>query len=166
MPARHRYKCLNFDRCPVYNGAPTRPATFIAMNAPMPECPNCGSRRLEDWGEAIETNVVGAQARTDIKNSDANLRRVAARYGMTNMSNKDGKSAKGSAASKPAIVSSNPEATINIGGYQVPLSQAASGSCVHMPGLAKPMSAAINQAAPKSSAMIKKMTNIVGEHKA
>lgn len=161
MPQRHRYKCLNY----AVPHVPSRPITFVAMNSPMPECPQCGSRRLEDWGEAWETGVVGGDAHADTKHTDATFRRVADRYGLTDMNNKDGQAVKRPAAPKP-VAGMQPGATVNIGGYQVPLSQAASGACVHMPGMAKPISAPINQSTPKHSPMMNKMTNVVAEHKA
>lgn len=164
MPARHRYKCLNYERCPCYNGASNKIPVFVAMNSPMPQCPHCGARRLEDWGEAIETGIIGGAARAHIQNSDANLRRVAERYGLADMNNRDGQAVKRAAPSAP----SSSGRTISVGGYQMPLESVASGACVNMPGLAKPIpvNPKASNAVPKNSPMMRQMTRVVGEHKA
>lgn len=90
MPARHTYKCLN-PRC---KPAKSRSITFVTMNSPQPTCPDCGSIKLEDWGEAHNVGFIGGETRR----IDAGLKDIASHHGLTNMSNKGGKAVKGSAA--------------------------------------------------------------------
>ncbi len=155
MPARHRYKCLN-NNCLSHTDQ-KKSMTFVALQSPQPTCPHCGAIKLEDWGEAI--NHMGGLS-DNSKNSDTNFKRVADRYGLTDMNNKDGQAVKRPANSAPA---SGP--TVKIGGIEVPISQAASGACVNMPNMAKSMTAPINQATPKNAPLMREMTRVVGEHK-
>lgn len=165
MPAKHKYKCLN----PNCSGPGNRSHTdlFSAMNSPMPECPSCGGRRLEDWGECVEREgwiritTAGPTNFDTVKRSDNNLRRVADRYGLTDMNNKDGQAVKRSPTPSAA-----PGPMVNVGGYQVPASVAASGGCMTIPGIGVPMKTEINKAEVKSSPMMKRMTRVVAEHKA
>lgn len=164
MPSRHRYKCLNPD-C---TGAPSRNYTglFSAMNNEA-ICPACESRKLQDWGETVEPEgwipVRATQANnfSTVQASESNLRRIADRYGMTNISNKDGRPAK-SWTPPPAV--NGP--TVSVKGVQVPYGHAVSGSCANLPQMAQPIP--VKQTAPSakgSSALLKKMTNIRAEHK-
>jgi hypothetical protein len=154
MPSRHRYKCLNHN-CPTYTDK-NKSLTFVAMNSPMPTCPHCSCIKLEDCGEAM--NIMGGLS-ANSQNSDSNFRRIADRYGLSDMNNKDGQAVKRSA---PEPVGG---ATVSIGGYQVPLASAASGACAHMPGMSVPMKAAVGQGSSKPSSMMKGMTRVVAEHK-
>lgn len=87
MPSKHTYKCLN-PRC---KPSKSRPITFKAMNSPQPTCPDCGSIKLEDWGEAVNVMSVGGETRR----IDSELKSIASHHGMSNMSNKGGKAVKG-----------------------------------------------------------------------
>ncbi len=156
MPARHRYKCLN-PNCPSMTRK-TKSMTFDAMNSPMPECPHCGSRRLEDWGVAV--NVMGGLS-DNSKNSDQNFRRIADRYGLSDMSNKDGQAAK-----RPAPAPKSNEPTVKVGGLDIPASVAGSGGCVNLPHMAKPMKAQIGTAHANPISSLRGMTQIAAEHKA
>lgn len=93
MPSKHRYKCLN-PNCPGYTEK-VRTPIFISMNSPQPTCPQCGSIKVEDWGEAINP-MIGGQG--GARQMDADMRQLADNLGMTNMSNKDGKAMKGGSA--------------------------------------------------------------------
>lgn len=135
------------------------------MNSPTPACPACGSIRLEDQGEhkPYSPMISTGQSKERAKNTDDNFRRVADRYGLTDMNNKDGQAVKRSAP--PPIVAGP---TVNIGGYQVPLSQAGAGACVNMPGMAQKIPSNPNASIKKSGSMSKmmQMTRPVAEHKA
>jgi hypothetical protein len=134
--------------------------TFDAMNDRIVECPHCGSRRCEDWGEAI--NVMGGLS-DNTKNSDTNFRNVADRYGLTDMNNKDGQAVKRAA---PRVQPQRNEPTVKVGGIDVPVSMASGAGCINLPGMAQkiPQSQTVRQA-PKSD-MMRKMTRAVAEHKA
>ena len=153
MPAKHKYKCLN----PNCQGT-----LFIAMNAPTPECPRCGARKKEDWGpdngpEGIYRSRDATFGRSgSLKQSDANLRRIADRYELTNISNKDGRAAK----SAPQAPTGGP--TMKIGGYDVPVSESA--GCHRLP-VTVPLTAKVNVAKTAHSGMVKSMTRVVAEHK-
>jgi hypothetical protein len=156
MPARHRYKCLN-PNCPSMTDK-RKPMTFDAMNSPMPTCPHCASRRVQDWGEAI--NHMGGLS-DNTKNSDRNFRNVADRYGLTNMDNKDGRAVK-----RPHVSPPTQGPSVKIGGIEVPAGMAAGAACVNLPGMAQKIpQATAPRSAPKSP-MMKQMTRVVGEHKA
>lgn len=157
MPQRHRYKCLN-PNCPSMTRS-TRPLTFSAMNSPMPCCPQCGGRRLEDWGEDI--NVMGG-ASDNTKNSDNNFRRIADQYGLTDMNNKDGQAVK---RHKPAPAAKSNEPTVKVGGIDVPMSLAGSAGCANIPGMAQSLKAQIGAGSPSNSPMMKQMTRVAAEHK-
>lgn len=90
MPSKHRYKCLN-PNCPGYTEK-SRTPIFIAMNSPLPACPQCGCIKIEDWGEAMNP-MIGGQG--GAKQMDADMRSLADNLGMTNLSNKDGRAMKG-----------------------------------------------------------------------
>lgn len=160
MPQKHIYRCLNSE-CPDgkqewFNG-------FVAMNSPMPACPTCKSIRLRDDGIYTPPNVMVStgQAKAHADNTDNNFRRIADKYGLTDMNNKDGQAVKRAAP----VAQSGP--TINLGGYQVPASAAAGGQCVHLPGMAQKIPSS-NGPGPvkRDSAMMKDMTRVVANHKA
>ncbi len=112
MPAKHAYKCLNYDRCPSYAKKNLQPF-FTAMNSPQPTCPHCGSIKLEDGG--VARNIMSISG--DTRRIDAGLKDIAAHHGLTNMSNKDGKAIKGTAAA-PA---KGDFGAINVNGVNVPV---------------------------------------------
>jgi len=158
MPHLRRYKCLN-QECV---GAASLSYThiFVAFND-RAVCPSCESIKLEDWGESRSRKegwerVQGAVT-SHLKQSDANLRRVAERYGMTDMSNKDGKGVK---VNQSAQQQTGP--TVNVGGVPVPIPAAASGACINMPNMAKTLTGSWSGA--KEGNMLKGMTNVVGRH--
>lgn len=91
------------------------------------------------------------------KNSDQNFRRIADRYGMTDMSNKDGKAIKA-----PSANTSGP--SVNFGGMQVPMDAAASGACVNMPSMAKPLAQSSAIRHKPDSNMLKNLTSVVAKH--
>lgn len=159
MPQRHEYQCLN-QRCPSATNV-YRAKKFTAMNDEA-VCPQCGSIKLHDFGESGPVPeapyVIGADSRAHSKNSDANLKRVAERYGMTNMSNKDGRGVK----AQPAAASfSGP--TTKIGGIDVPVEAGISGACINVPQMAQSLSATWTGPG-KTPNMLKSMTNVVGKH--
>lgn len=96
MTTRCRYKCLNPD-CP---GSGRRDDTglFAALDNPMPECPACGSVKLEHWGDYagrdgwIVSNPASYGSPGMARGVDASLRQIADANGLTNMRNDDGKS--------------------------------------------------------------------------
>lgn len=165
MPQKHIYKCLN-PECS--DGKQEWFNNFVAMNSPMPSCPTCKSIRLHDGGIYTPPNVMvsAGQSREHAQNTDSNFRRIADKYGLTDMNNKNGQPVKRGA---PAPVQQNapPGATVNIGGYQVPFSAAAGGQCVHMPSMSQKIPTS-NGAMPmkKDSKMMRDMTNVVASHKA
>ena len=111
--------------------------TFVALNMPMPSCPHCACIRLQDWGEAINI-MAGASAAT--KANDANLRSLAARHGLTDMSNKDGKSIKANARAQTAPLPQQfggQQATAKLSGIDVPFGS----GCVNVPGMARKLTA-------------------------
>lgn len=159
MPARHRYKCLNME-CP---GPPRKACTglFIAMNAPTPECPACGSTKLEDWGGdpgregwCMARNAAPG-ASSDLKHDDRTLRRIADRHGLTNMSNAGGKPVR-----QAATPADGPK--INYNGIDVPM-VGEKGACVNVPSMARPLEGTWKGAGTPSK-MLKGMTNVVAEH--
>lgn len=164
MPERHEYQCLN-PNCPSQTNT-YRASTFIAMNDNA-ECPQCGAIKVADLGipkPAPEAPyVIGAQARSDIKNSDKNLRRVAERYGMTDMNNKDGMAVKRAPSSSP-LVQMGP--TVNVGGAQVPIDAAIGGACISLPGMAQKLKGTWSGAGSPNAGMpsMAGMTNVVGRH--
>lgn len=137
----------------------TKAMTFIAMNMPQPTCPHCSAIRLEDWGEAI--NIMGGSSAAT-QNSDASLRALADRHGLTDMSNRGGKAIK--ANSPPPAASSN-EPTVNVGGVAVPMSVAATGGCVNMPSMARKLTPATGTPSSTNAPKIGSMTKVVAEHK-
>lgn len=157
MPARHKYKCLN-PNCNI--------ALFVTMNSPIPCCPKCGARRIEDFGETTfdegytQTSNFGIST-GQVKQSDNNLRRIADRYGMTNMDNKDGRPAK-----RPKETPQGNGATVKIGGIDVPVSVAGGAGCINIPGMAQSMKAQVGVASSIASPTMKQMTRIAAEHKA
>jgi len=96
MTARFRYKCLNPD-C---TGSGRRDCTglFSALDNPTPECPACGSVKLENWGEHIGrdgwilTSPASYGSPGMARGVDASLRHIADAHGLTNMRNDGGKS--------------------------------------------------------------------------
>lgn len=159
MPERHEYQCLNPNCESKELHWPKKSAFFTAMNDEA-VCPHCDSIKLRDCGLAgrpIEApSVISGEARNNIKNSDANLRRIAERYDMTNMSNKDGRGVKANQAAQQTGPS------VNVGGVPVPVSAAASGACINMPNMAKTLTGSWSGA--KEGGMLKGMTNVVGRH--
>lgn len=158
MPEKHKFKCLH-QFCNVY--------MFVAMTSPQPKCPKCSSIKCEDFGPTTfdlgqckeSTHYPSVAAARDVnKRSDVNLRRVADRYGLTNMNNKDGQAVKRAA---PAPASNGP--MTSVGGYQVPAS--ATGGCHRLPVTVKLAGPQIQESNPTNSKMLKGMTRVVAEHK-
>lgn len=161
MPARHRYKCLN-PNCFI--------VMFVAMNDHIMECPKCSSRKVADGGETTfdegytqSSSVAFHSSDSAVKQSDANLRRIADKFGLTNMDNSGGQAVK-RAAPTPAAQPNEP--TVSVGGVAVPVSQAQSGACINLPELAQKLPTATGARTPNKSAMLKQMTNVRAEHKA
>jgi hypothetical protein len=153
MPAKHRYRCLN-PNCPSLTSK-TASLTFVTMNSPQPTCPRCASIKLEDWG--VATNVmVGVDGGG--KQSDANLRRIADRYGLTDMSNKDGRAVKSAA---PAAKGELGSITLP-GGVQAPVDY--TPKCSHIPMSSTPLKL---EAGARFSGRARHSvpTNVVAEHK-
>lgn len=157
---KHKYKCLN-ENCP---GSGKRGCTglFIA-DAMLPECPACGSLKLEDWGDAIgregwirvSSNSYGDPGAS--QGIDHELRKIADRHGLTDMSNKDGKPIRGA----PQANMTGP--TQKFAGIDIPM-DAAGGACISLPQLAQPLKEKLginNNASP----MLGSMTKVVAEHK-
>lgn len=136
--------------------------TFVAMNSPMPACPHCGAIRLQDCGEVM--NIMGG-ASDNTRNSDANFRRIADRYGLTDMNNKDGKAVRGAAAAPSS------GQMVSVGGIQIPMEQAMRGECINKPEMAQKIPTASKDSArrpvsEKNRGLMKQMTKVVAEHKA
>lgn len=163
MPSRHRYKCLNPD-CPSMTDA-RKSMTFVAMNSPHPNCPHCRCMKLEDWGEAINIGVADSITHALNQGTDNNLQRIADRYGLSDMSNKDGQAVKRAAPTPAVDPKGDPAKLVTVGGYQVSADAAAVGGCVNMNNVTSPLSAKIGEATPnKTSPMMKQMTNVVAAH--
>lgn len=143
---------------------------FVAMTSPSPACPKCGSLKNEDYGdttfalgqiqEARHTPASSA-AREVNQRSDANLRRIADRYDLTNMNNKDGQAVK---RAPRAPVPSDGRMT-TVGGYQVPENTALSAGCHRLPITAKLKGPQIQEINTNKSPMLKGMTRVAYEHK-
>lgn len=162
MPAKHKYKCLN-KNCSV--------SLFVAMTSPSPSCPKCGAVTTYDLGETAydlgyfqRTNFANqsnsSAAREVVKQSDANLRRIADKYGLTDMDNKDGKAVKRAAPPSPA------GAKVKLGGFEVDANAASMAGCQRLPVTAKLAGPQIKEVNTNSSPMLKKMTRVAYEHKA
>lgn len=176
MPAKRKYRCLNPD-CP---GSGKRSCTglFVAMNAPSPECPACGSMKLADWGEEPHgregwcvTRAAAPGVADLVKHDDRTFRRIADRHGLTNMSNKDGKAIR-----VPKDVATGGP-THNFNGIEVPVAAKDQGGCINVPSMAQKLEGAWSGAGTPLAAMDKitptttkpnfqHMTNVVGVHKA
>lgn len=160
MPEKHRYKCRN-QNCTPPSGL-NHTGLFAAMNSPTPACPACESIKVEDWGSTdrpmgwIKTQRAAPDAAWKAKNSDQNFRRIADRYGMTDMSNKDGKAVK-------AHKSDNSGPTVNLGGIPVPLS-ATGGACVNIPSMSQPIKQGSVARSKTDSNMLKSMTSVIAKH--
>lgn len=156
MPAKHKFQCQN-KFCNM--------ALFVALTAPTPACPKCGAISVKDFGDTTLDlgyfqlaggGVITGKARQEEKS----LRAVAESFGMTNMSNKGGK------AVKSAAVSPSGGPTVKVGGIDVPLSAAATGACVRMPGMSQSMKAPVGAGKTTASPMLSQQTRVVGRHKA
>lgn len=155
MPAKHKYRCRN-QFCSI--------ALFVAMNAPTPTCPKCGSMKVEDDGDTTfdlghtQTGggVINSESRRVLQHDDRTLSRIADQYGVTDMSNKDGKPIR-----VPKEASSDAP-KINYNGMEVPM-VGGKGACVNMPGMAQKLTG--TWTGGTSSAMLKSMTNVTAEHK-
>lgn len=160
MPSMHSYKCLNPNCKDAHYDWFN---TFNAMNSPLPQCPTCSGIKLEDRGVYIPSSVMisGAQSHENTKNTDANLRRTAERYGLTDMNNKDGQAVK--RAAPPARMDSPLAGQhVKVGGYDLPFG----AGCHNIPSAAQKIPTASVPVKASSSAMMNKMTRVVGEHKA
>lgn len=164
MPHRREYQCLNEDCKSVTS--PYMVNSFEAMNDKA-VCPHCDSIKLLDCGVAKEFDinkfggaVIDSQARENIKSSNANLKRIAERYGMSDMSNKDGRGVK----AQPAAQQQPTGPTTKVGGIDIPLS--AIGGCVNLPGMATPLKGTWSGAGTPQQGMpnMAGMTNVVGRH--
>lgn len=113
MPVAHKWKCLN-TRCKIF-----RTEIFVAMNSPMPECPQCRSVKLEDWGVNASFGIGGSGRRMD-----ATLRKLADAHGMTDINNKDGRPAKG----YQADTAPGKYGTKTIAGVEVPINDRPTGA--------------------------------------
>lgn len=130
MPAKHKYKCLNYDLCPG-DGTKSWNMLFIAMNAPTPTCCCCGTMNIEDWGECCPYEKIGPfhgarSAGTNgakAKSVDSTLNRLAAAHGLTNINNRDGQPAK-MAQDGP---DTGTHGTMNVLGVQVPINDGSRG---------------------------------------
>lgn len=138
---------------------------FVAMNSPPPACPKCGSVKVEDFGvttfdlgKTLRSNFGISSSDSAAKQSDKNLRRIADRYELTDMNNKDGQAVKRAAPAAPAS-----GRVTSIGGYQVPESAAA--GCHRLPVTAKLKGPQIQGTNMNKSPMLKGMTRVVAEHK-
>lgn len=153
MPAKHKFKCLN-DNCNV--------RMFVSMTAPTPVCPKCRGIKTEDYGTTTydlgyhQTSSFGIGTGV-LKQSDANLRRIADRYGLTDMSNKDGQAVK-----RPPKQQSTGE-KVKLAGYEVPAD--AAGSCHRLGVTSKLKGPQIQEVNPNISPMLKQNTRVVAEHK-
>lgn len=156
MPAKHKYKCLN----PECGGT-----LFIAMNSPAPACPRCDSIKSENWGQdngplgiyrSMRAGPTGLSETT--RHTDSTIQHMADRYGLSDISNKDGKAAKGRAMPAPT------GPMVKVGGYEVSADAAAAGACTRLP-MTVPLKAAINSANSAKSPMLGGMTRVVAEHK-
>lgn len=154
MPQKLKYKCLN-QNCSI--------VMFVAMSNEI-LCPKCSSIKVETLGDTTfdlgysQSSVPGVHySDSHAKQSDVSLRRVADRYGLTDMNNRDGQAVK----RKPVTAPTGP--TTNVGGYQVPLMDAVSGACTRLP-MTVPLKAKVSAPNVNKSPMLKGMTNVVASH--
>lgn len=108
---------------------------------------------------AINAPMIGGEG--GLKQSEANLRRIADRYGMTNISNKDGRAAKGSQADQARGEMTN----ITLPGYGVSAPVDYTPKCSRLPMTAR-MSADTTTSLPGRQAVSRVVpTHVVAEHK-